>query len=57
MAECVHQCLDCKTTFPRKDSICPNCGSQNFQDLLTVNSQLTIHSGIKVTIGDKKKRG
>lgn len=55
MAECIHQCLDCKTTFPRKDSVCPNCGSQNFQDLLlVVNIQPKLRSGIKVKVGDKK---
>ena len=54
MAECVHQCIDCNTTFPRKDSVCPNCGSQNFQDFLAVNIQSKIHSGFKVTVGDKK---
>ena len=54
MAECIHQCLDCKTTYPRKDSVCPNCGSQNFQDFLSVNIQPRLRSGIKVTVGDKK---
>ena len=54
MTEFVHQCLVCKTTFPRNDNVCPICRSDKFQDVLSVNIPLKLRSGIRVTVGDKK---
>jgi hypothetical protein len=52
MVECVHQCLECKTTFSRDINSCPNCGSHHFCDFLAINDK-----PLEICEGSKRKEG